>query len=142
MKKHLTYISITLLYIFTINSCAIFNSKVEFEIFLPSKTDLSGVEKLAILDFAVPMGNASYGRIFSQNITQLFAGRSRYEIIPPQAGRSYLTKHRLLPSSLQKSKIIYNLGQSLKAEALLFGDIASIKINKRSEKDTWEEKVG
>lgn len=131
-----------LLIVLGLPGCATFMRVVEFTVPGGSRVVLSRVSSLAILDFAVPLGRKTYGKRFADLVNQIFSNQDQYRIIPPAVSRPLLSARRLLPSHFQKSRVIFQIGEELQTDALLFGDLSGIRIHKDVKPETFRRKVG
>ena len=131
-----------LLIVLGLSGCATLTRIVEFTVQGESRVVLPQVQSLAILDFAVPLARKAYGLSFAARVSRVLNKQDQYRIISPAASRQLLTARRLLPSHFQKSRVLFQVGEELRADALLFGDLSGIRIHKDVKPETVRRKVG
>jgi len=125
-----------ILLLFNLIGCAGVNREIRYTVTLPGKIELPHVSSLAILDFAVPLGNPEHGRLFAQFITEKFQNEAYFRMIPPDVSRGIFRRMHVPRSRFREFKVIHELGNALGADALLFGDLTSAKILKQSTAET------
>ncbi len=131
-----------LLMVLGLPGCASLTRVVEFTVQGESRVVLPRVQSLAILDFAVPLGRKIYGQKFADLVSRVFSQQDQYRIILPAVSRPILRTRRLVPSHFQKSRVIFQIGEELQTDALLFGDLTGIRLHKDVKSETFRRKVG
>ncbi|MCD4813361.1 hypothetical protein K8S19_06685 [bacterium] len=129
-------------FVFFLSGCASLRPQVHYSVLLPSKIQLDQVNRIAILDFAVPLGDAAQGRWFARALYDLFEEQSDYRMIAPGTSHIIIKKMNIRLSRFRRLETVRRVGEALGAHALLFGDLTIPAMQTFHKKEKMMHQVG
>jgi hypothetical protein len=107
-----------------------------------AEVQLSDVGSVAVLNFGGTFSQRELGPLFAHHLAAGLQERSRYRIIPPEEAAAALAGSRFLPSQFLEPAVVSEAGRVLRADALLFGDVQTLEIQRSIKRETESRQTG
>lgn len=123
-------------------SCALIQPVVTVEVEQASRYQWSFIQRLALLDFASPFDYPGSGSYFAEQARELLTAQSSYQLVSNQQINEFVRLKRLSPSRFQTLSTIRFFADAIKCDAICFGDVTDIALDKNLETSSRRKQVG
>jgi hypothetical protein len=131
------YLSLLLL---GLAGCAGISRQVVFSVSAPGKVALPPASRVAVFDFSSASGDLTRGRDYASQLAGLLQAQAGFTVLSPEQTRTYLAG--MFASRLQDPAVVIGLGRTMKADYLLFGDLAALDLDRSVQEEKVQRLVG